>query len=184
MRHDLIKWVCYLLYYGIAIWLPPSYSRFFGKASRRFRYFLCKRIFLHCGTAVNIERGARFDRGFHLSIGSHSGIGVNSFVPDGSVIGEDVMMGPNCYIHSRNHRFDRTDIPMRIQGYTEVKPIIIEDDVWIGRDVTIMAGRHISKGSIIAANCVLTKDFPAYSVVGGNPGKIIRLRKEDSSNQS
>lgn len=67
------------------------------------------------------------------------------------------MMGPNCYIHSRNHRFDRTDIPMMEQGYTEPKPIIIDDDVWIGRDVTFMVGRHISKGTIVAANSVVTK---------------------------
>lgn len=65
------------------------------------------------------------------------------------------------------------------QGYTKGKPVIIDDDVWIGRDVTIMVGRHIAKGSIIAANCVLTKDYPEYSIVGGNPGKLIRNRKQE-----
>lgn len=64
------------------------------------------------------------------------------------------------------------------QGFTPTKPIVIDDDVWIGRDVTIMIGRHISKGSIIAANCVLTKDYPEYSVVGGNPSRLIRNRKD------
>lgn len=86
------------------------------------------------------------------------------------------MMGPNCYIHRRNHTFARTDIPMNKQGFSEPKSVVIEDDVWIGRDVTIMVGRRISKGSIIAANCVLTKDFPEYSIIGGNPSKFIRSR--------
>ena len=90
------------------------------------------------------------------------------------------MMGPNCFIHHRNHRFDRTDVPMIEQGYSPSKPVIIEDDVWIGQDVTIMVGRHISKGTIVAANAVVTKDFPEYSIIGGNPAKLIRNRKDNS----
>ena len=87
------------------------------------------------------------------------------------------MMGPGCYFLQQNHKFDRTDIPMREQGYEQSLPVIIEDDCWIGINVMVMAGRKISKGSIIAAGCVLTKDFPEYSIVGGNPGKLIRSRK-------
>ena len=124
-----------------------------------------------------MEKGASFGSGLHIRIGDNSGLGINCTIPDGSVIGKDVMMAPNCYVHQSNHFFDRTDIPMRLQGHTLSKPIIIDDDVWIGRDVTIMVGRHISKGSIIASNCVLTKDFPAYSIIGGNPGRLIKTRQ-------
>ena len=87
------------------------------------------------------------------------------------------MMGPNCFIHSTNHNFDRVDIPMNQKGETEALPVIIGDDVWIGQSVTIMRGRKIESGSIIPANCVLTKDFPPYSVVGGNPSNLIKTRK-------
>lgn len=173
----IIRFICYRLYYDIAIWLPASYKCGWGVISGKIRYALCKKIFASCGKGVTIERGANFGKGYNLKIGDNSGIGVNAIIPDVSIIGKDVMMGPNCVIHERNHRFDRLDIPMRIQGSTESKPIVIEDDVWIGRDVTIMVGRHISKGSIIAANCVLTKDFPEYSIIGGNPGQVIRSRK-------
>lgn len=166
--------ICRLLYYNFAIYLPAS-KKFWG-VGKHVRYKLCKRIFKKCGVNVNIERGARFGSGEHIEIGDYSGIGINAVIPDGSIIGNYVMMGPNCFIHRRNHQFSRTDIPMMKQGFTEGKPIIIEDDVWIGRGVTIMVGRHISKGSIIAANCVLTKDFPEYSVVGGNPSRLIRSR--------
>ncbi len=67
---------------------------------------------------------------------------------------------------------------MREQGYTPDKPVIIDDDVWIGRDVTIMVGRHIKKGTIVAACSVVAKDFPEYSIIGGNPAKLIKNRKE------
>lgn len=171
--------ICRLLYYNFATYLPVSYSRIGGGLSKKIRYWLCRNIFEYCGKNVNIEKGAWFGRGTRIRIGDNSGLGINCVIPDGSVIGNDVMMGPNCYIHGRNHAFGHTDIPMRVQGFTQSKPVIIDDDVWIGRDVTIMVGRHIAKGSIIAANCVLTKDFPEYSIVGGNPGKLIRNRKQE-----
>lgn len=163
-----------LLYYHFAIYLPKSY-RWWG-IGRIIRYALCKRIFEYCGENVNIEQGAFFGAGIHVRIGNGSGIGINASIPDGTVIGENVMMAPNVYVHNRNHRFDRTDIPMRYQGYSEEKPLIVEDDVWIGQDVTIMVGRKISMGSIVAANTVLAKDFPPYSIIGGNPSKLIRSR--------
>lgn len=54
--------------------------------------------------------------------------------------------------------------------------IIIEDEVWIGANVTILSGVTIGKGAIIAAGSVVTKDVPSYSIIGGNPAKIIRYR--------
>lgn len=145
----------------------------------KIRRLLCKRIFEFCGRNINIEHGATFDAGNKIKIGNNSGIGVNCHVPNGTIIGNDVMIGPNLYVHDKNHRFDRVDIPMRLQGYTEIKPLVIEDDVWIGRDVTIMVGRHISKGTIVAANSVVTKDFPPYSIIGGNPAKLIKSRLKE-----
>jgi len=175
MKKNIAKIFCRFLYYHFAIYLPAS-SKMYG-VGKKIRYILCKRIFLKCGKNVNIEKGAVYGSGEYIQIGDNSGMGINSVIPDGSIIGSNVMMGPNCFVHSRNHLFDRTDIPMIKQGFTERKPVIIDDDVWIGRDVTIMIGRHISRGSIVAANCVLTKDYPEYSVIGGNPSRLIKQRK-------
>lgn len=92
------------------------------------------------------------------------------------------MMGPDCYFLSVNHKFDRTDIPMWKQGYTLPQhPTIIEDNVWIGRQVTATPGRHISSGTVIGACCLLCKDFPQNSIVGGNPSKLIRSRVDESN---
>lgn len=55
--------------------------------------------------------------------------------------------------------------------------IIISDDVWIGARVTITKGRHIGNHSILGAAAVVTKDVPEYAVVGGNPAKILKMRK-------
>lgn len=170
------KKICRLIYYHFAIHLPST-SRFGGSISLKIRRCLCKRIFEFCGDNVNIEKGARFGAGDKIRIGHNSGLGINCNIPNGSVIGCDVMMGPNCFVFSRNHSYARTDIPMRLQGYTTDKPVRIEDDVWIGQDVTILVGRTLKKGSIVAARSVVTKDFPEYSIIGGNPAKLIKNRK-------
>lgn len=54
--------------------------------------------------------------------------------------------------------------------------IVIEDDVWICYGATIMSGVHIAQGAVIAAGAVVTKDVPAYAIVGGVPAKVIKYR--------
>ena len=164
------------LYYGVFRYLPLSYSKPLGGVSSRLRLWACKHIFESCGKNVTIERMTYFGKGDKIRIGDNSGLGENCKIPNGSHIGKDVMMGPQCYFIQPNHRFERKDIPMRMQGYCRPLPVTIEDDCWIGHGVIATAGRKISKGSIIAAACVLTKDFPEYSIVGGNPGQLIKTR--------
>lgn len=168
---------CLILYHYFAKYLPSN------KLGKMIRYSVCKRIFKKCGKNVNVERLANFGSGLDIEIGDNSGIGINACIPSNTKIGNDVMMGPNCYILPHNHAFDRTDIPMWQQGNTEKRKTIIGDDVWIGRNVTMTPGRIIRRGSIIAACAVLTKDFPEYSIVGGNPAKLIKSRlNEENSN--
>lgn len=173
---SITQLVSLALYYLFAQYLPTSYSWCSGK---RMRYFLCKRIFKYCGANVNIERKAHFGSGRNVEIGDDSGLGVNCNVPSNIKIGNNVMMGPNCFVIKYNHAFNRTDIPMNKQGFqtSENVQTIIEDDVWIGMNVLMTPGRHIKTGSIIGAGCLLCKDFPEYSIIGGNPSKLIRSRK-------
>lgn len=167
------------IYKVFLVWLPGSYTPILGKLPRMLRYWCCKQIFLECGKNVNVEKGANFGSslGFNVKIGDNSSIGKNCFLPRNIEIGNDVMMGPECFFLSANHAFDNTQIPMRLQGNSGHKKTIIEDDVWIGRQVIITPGRIIKKGSIIAAGCVLSKDFPEYSIIGGNPCRLIRSRR-------
>lgn len=137
-------------------------------------------IFKKIGKNVNVERLASFGSGVNIEIGDNSGLGINCDIPNNTIIGADVMMGPNVCILPFNHRHDRTDIPMIQQGFTDKVATVIEDDVWIGRNVQMTPGLHIEKGSIIAMGCVLTKDVPSYSIVGGCPGKIIKKRSNNN----
>lgn len=89
------------------------------------------------------------------------------------------MMAPECVILTRNHAFDRTDIPMGEQGVQQEKPVIIGNDVWLGQRVIILPGVHIGNGVIVGAGAVVTKDVPDYAVVAGNPARIIKYRKTD-----
>lgn len=133
-------------------------------------------IFKKCGKKVNIERKANLGCGFDIEIGYHSGLGLNCCVPSDTIIGDHVNMAPNRYILAQNHKIDRTNITMQAQGSTSTRQTIIGDDVWIGRNVTMTPGRTIRKGTVIGACCLLYNDFPEYSIVGGNPSKLIRSR--------
>jgi maltose O-acetyltransferase len=86
------------------------------------------------------------------------------------------MMGPDCHIFHTNHNFDRLDMPIMDQGPSPRMQTIIEDDVWIGQQVIFTPGRTVKKGSVIAAGTVLCKDFDEYSIIGGNPSRLIRKR--------
>lgn len=167
--------LCLVLYYGIAQYLPKSHT--FGNVGGEIRYRLCKQIFKKCGKCVNIERKAFFASGIDIEIGDYSGIGINAHIPNGTIIGDYVMMGPNCFILDVNHKVSDLETPMCFQGHVPKKITRIGNDVWIGRDVHMTPGRTIADGSIVAMSSVLTKDFPPYSIVGGNPAKLIKSRK-------
>lgn len=164
-----------VIYYAIAKRLPASTSFFLGKSWKRLRNFCGKMMLYHCGKNINIEKNAVFSTS--VSLGDNSGIGINANIAGAVKIGDNVMMGPNCTIYSRNHAFDDINIPMIQQGYSEEKPVIIEDDVWIGGNVTILPGVTIKTGSIIGACSVVTKDVEAYSIVAGNPAKVVKIRQ-------
>jgi len=144
------------------------------KLIKKIRYLLTKKIIKKCGKNVNICQGASFS--YDLEIGDNSGIGKNSHIESCVKIGKDVMMGPECYIYTRNHNSNKKDIPMIKQGFTEYRDVIIEDDVWIGSRVTILPGVKISKGTIIGAGSVVTKSTPEYSIVCGNPAVVKKER--------
>lgn len=131
---------------------------------------------MQIGKDVNIEHGAEF--GSQLFIGSHSGIGIDSIINGEVHIGNYVLMGPECYMYTSNHCFDRIDIPIAEQGYSKQRPIYIGDNVWIGSRVTILPGVVIGTGAIIGSGAVVTKDVPEYAVVGGNPACILKMRKQ------
>lgn len=163
------------LYKSLFSRLPPS-STFLGKVTcaKKLRYVTTKRIIKSIGLNCTIEKNATFTR--DTALGDNSGLGINCSLGKGVYIGKNVLMGPNVTIHTRNHRFDRRDVPIIEQGYSEVQEVRIMDDVWIGGNVTILPGVTIHEGSIVGTGAVVTRDVQAYSIVGGVPAKKIRDR--------
>jgi maltose O-acetyltransferase len=133
-----------------------------------------------CGTNVNVEHGARFGSGVGIKLGDRSDIGMDALVIGPLWIGADVMMGPRCVLLADRHQTASTDLPMNQQGFQPSRPIVIEDDVFIGAGVTILPGRRIGTGSIIGAGAVVTRDVEPFTVVGGNPAVLVRRRKPGS----
>lgn len=168
-----IKMLIGKVIYCVARKLPESDAKFnFG--AKKIRALCGMLMFDYCGKNVNIDRMVIL--GKNIKLGDYSGIGRNSYISDHVKIGKYVMMGPDCLIYTRNHQFSDVENPMCFQGFQDYKMVIIEDDVWIGGRVIILPGVKIGKGSIIGAGSVVTKDVDAYSIVAGNPAKIIGTR--------
>lgn len=91
-------------------------------------------------------------------------------------IGKNVLIASRVYITDHDHIFNDPNIPP-IRTALVTRPVIIEDEVWIGEGAAILKGVHIGRRSVIGANSVVTKDIPPHSVVGGIPAKIIKTIK-------
>lgn len=181
LYYRLVTFLFQSLYYMFARYLPASYAySFAGRISKKFRAFVCRQLFHSIGRNANIEQGAYFGSGYLVEIGDNSGIGVHCHVPSNIRIGNDVMMGPDVLIIGghQSHRFDDLGKPMRMQGYEETLPVVIEDDVWLGARVIVLPGIRIGRGSVIGAGAVVTKDVPSFAICAGNPARIIKYRND------
>lgn len=148
------------------------YALFFPKLrSMAVSYFLKE-----CGKNLRVKSGAEISP--NSIVGNDSELGTRSMIQANVTIGNNVIMGPDVKIYSRNHKTDRLDIPIQRQGknYLETK---IGNDVWIGANVIILAGVTIGSHSVIAAGSVVTKNTEPYAIVGGIPAKTIKLRRNE-----
>lgn len=94
------------------------------------------------------------------------------------IIGKNVLTGKNILIsdNSHGHLLSRDELktpPMR-RNLSVKGPVVIGDNVWIGSKASILSGVTIGEGCVVAANSVVTKDVPPYSIVAGCPAKIIK----------
>lgn len=136
---------------------------------------LTKRAFFQCGARFHL--GERND--FRGIQNIHVGNDV-SFGPDTRIwtvgahvyIGNDVMFGPGVTIISGNHRIDLEGKPMRAVLPSEKlaendQDVVVEDDVWIGSNATVLKGVYIPRGSVIAAGSVVTKSLDGENCIWG-----------------
>jgi acetyltransferase-like isoleucine patch superfamily enzyme len=137
-----------------------------------------------------------FAHGGKISIGQDCYLGEGSRIwsADSVTIGDRVFISHNVNIHDTNSH--STDHKLRYKHFLEImstghprendvdiisQSILIENDVWIGFNSTILKGVRIGKGAIVAAGSVVTKDIPSFSIVAGNPAKSVRQLEEVST---
>lgn len=118
-------------------------------------------------------------RGVGLTLGDFTGIGDYAHIgcTGGVRFGSNVIAGPYLTCHSQEHVTHDLHTPIRLQGTREAE-VVVGDDVWIGARVTLLAGAHVGNGCIIAAGSVVRGDFPAHSVIGGIPARVLKTRAE------
>jgi acetyltransferase-like isoleucine patch superfamily enzyme len=121
-----------------------------------------------------IDLGEGLQVGSGSAIGAYCWIGASGFVE----IGRDVLLGPRVSILPENHVFADVERTIKEQG-VEREGVVIEDDCWIGANVSILAGVRIGTGSIVAAGAVVTKSVPPGCIVGGVPARILKRREPE-----
>jgi len=139
----------------------------------------------HLGQGVYLRPSTCDIKGWeNLSIGDGTSIPKHSvfYCTEAPLtIGKKVIFGPRPTIITGDHRIDLTDKAI-IDVTVDEKlpendlPVIIEDECWIGANVTILKGVTIGRGSVVAAGAVVTKSCEPYSIIGGVPAKLIRMR--------
>ena len=144
-----------------------------------------KYMFGSCGKKVTIGKKCEITwENVYAGNNVHIGSGCRFLSTRAAIrIGDHVMFGPNVTIITGDHRIDILNKPMCQVTDQEKRPeddqdVVFEGDNWIGANATILKGVTIGKGSVIAAGAIVTKDVPEYAIVGGNPAKVIKYRRE------
>ncbi len=147
----------------------------------------------HSNNRVQIKDRVRLERGVDIRslYNTHMIIDENAYIGPYVVItgtgdvtiGKNCLIAPHCGIFANNHIFTDPTRPIEQQGVTR-KGIVIEDDCWLGHNVTVLDGVIIGKGSVIGAGSVVNKNIPPFSIAVGTPARIIGNRLDKKANFS
>jgi acetyltransferase-like isoleucine patch superfamily enzyme len=164
-------------------WLPKNLRMLFwdwtnaipGIVGIGVRYCVLKSLCKKCGKNVLIGTNVGISGFQGLEIGSNVSIHRQCYIEaeGGVTIGSNVSIAHQTSILSTNHSWDDESLPIK---YNKLKPakVFINDDVWIGCGVRVLAGVLVDKRSVIAAGAIVTKDVQKRTVVGGNPARLLK----------
>lgn len=138
------------------------------------------------------EFGSKLHRPEIFTVGNHFALGQGVLLWGHEntkvYIGENVSISHNSYLVTANHSIDNIDIPITEQGYDykiieyngENYNIIIDDDVWIAANCVILPGTHLGRGCVVSAGSVVSGIFKDYSVIMGNPARVLKNRSKNN----
>lgn len=168
-------------------YLPGFKRRFLSFGDNSIVFYpsnIPDKYFIKIGSNTTILQNCRmqvFNRltglNANITIGNNCYISANlTLLAGGSIeIGNDVLIASNVLIASENHGINpESTVPYMNQPLI-CKPVFVGDGCWIGEKVSILSGVRIGKKSIVAANAVVTKDIPDYSLSAGCPAKVIKF---------
>ena len=137
------------------------------------RQTILRQLLGHIGQDSLIEPPFHCAYGQNIHIGDHVFLNVLCTILDCNEvhIGHHVMIGPNVQIYTAAHDL-RAEA--RIQGCEVAKPIVIEDNVWLGGGAILLPGVTIGRNAVVGAGAVVTRSVPANVIVPGNPARVIR----------
>lgn len=118
----------------------------------------------------------------NIYIGNNVWLGKNIEIDatGGVSIGDSSILAQNICIMTRTHNYNSDDLEaLPFDNIMLISSVIIEEYVWIGRNVSILPGVRIGKGAVIGAFSVVSKDVPDYAVVVGNPAKVVKYRNKE-----
>lgn len=126
------------------------------------------------------EHGRRYSPSIAIGAGTWVGKHCSIAAIDNVTIGRNVLFAGYVHITDHSHGYEDINMPITPQPLISKGPIIIDDDCWLGFGSEILSGVHIGKHSIVAARAVVTKDVPPYTIVAGNPAKIVKQYNFDT----
>ena len=130
-----------------------------------------KQAFVGRGALLN-TRGGRVHVLEHANIGPHVLLGTYGTL----TIGRYCILAAFSYVGGLNHRSDRLDIPIALQGIDSKGGVTIEDEAWIGAGAVVLDGVTVGRGAIVGAGAVVTRDVPPYAIATGVPARVVRYR--------
>lgn len=147
---------------------------------RKLYYLRSFLAFKEYGVNIMLSAKGKFVRPNEISFGNNVFIGRGFLISARQLVfGNNIMIGPNLVIECDDHVFDEVGkLMFEVRHSRNVKGVTIEDDVWIGANVTILGGVTIGEGAIVGAASLVKKDLPPYSICVGVPCRAIKPRFE------
>jgi len=147
--------------------IPGKTGNYLRAGFYRYTMALCKKDAVISFLVLFAQQDTEIDSGVYIGPGCNIG---------SCKIGKNTLLGSGVHIMSgkRQHKFDKPDINIKDQGGV-IEKITIGDDCWIGNGALILA--NVGNKCIVGSGSVVTSEIPAYSIVAGNPAKIVKSRK-------